>query len=107
VSGVRIKFSGVRKAGTPSCAVLKALAANLIFLIQNLRMTMPTTILLVDDHPVFRKGLRLLLEEEQDLSVVGEAGGGQEAIDLARELSPDIVVMDITMSDLNGIDATR
>lgn len=68
---------------------------------------MPTTILLVDDHPVFRKGLRLLLEEEQDLSVVGEASDGREAIDLARELSPDVVVMDITMPNLSGIDATR
>ncbi|HID28949.1 MAG TPA: response regulator transcription factor, partial [Desulfobacterales bacterium] len=68
---------------------------------------MPTTILIVDDHPVFRKGLRLLLEEEQDLRVVGEAADGREAIDLVCELSPDLVVMDITMPGLNGIDATR
>jgi len=68
---------------------------------------MPTTILLVDDHPVFRKGLRFLLEDEKDMSIVGEAGNGRAAIDLVRELSPDMVVMDITMPDLNGIDATR
>ena len=68
---------------------------------------MPTTILLVDDHPVFRKGLRLLFEEEQDMSVIGEAGDGQEAIEQVRDLSPDAVVMDITMPNFNGIDATR
>jgi LuxR family maltose regulon positive regulatory protein len=68
---------------------------------------MPTTILLVDDHPVFRKGLRLLLEEEQDFKVVGEAGDGQEAIDRVREFSPDVIIMDINMPNFNGIDATR
>jgi len=68
---------------------------------------MKNTILLVDDHALFRKGLRLLLEEEQDMEVVGEAGDGQEAIDRVRELSPDVVVMDITMPGLSGIDATR
>ena len=68
---------------------------------------MPTTILLVDDHPVFRKGLRILFEDEQDIQVVGEAGDGQEAIHRVRELSPDVVVMDINMPNFNGIDATR
>jgi DNA-binding NarL/FixJ family response regulator len=68
---------------------------------------MPITVLLVDDHPVFRKGLRLLLGEEPDMTVVGEAGDGREAIDRVRDLSPDVVVMDITMPNLNGIDATR
>ena len=68
---------------------------------------MATTILLVDDHPLFRKGLRLLLEEQEDFRIVGEAGDGQEALDRFRELSPDVVVMDITMPNLNGIEATR
>jgi len=68
---------------------------------------MPITILLVDDHPLFRKGLRLLLEEEPDMSVVGEAGDGRQAIERVRELSPDVVVMDISMPDLNGIEATQ
>jgi DNA-binding NarL/FixJ family response regulator len=66
---------------------------------------MPTTILLVDDHPVFRKGLRQLLEEEQDFKVVGEAGDGKEAIALVGKLSPDVVVMDINMPNFNGIEA--
>lgn len=70
-------------------------------------MTMPTTILLVDDHPLFRKGLRLLLEEQEDMRIVGEAGDGEEAIDRVRALSPDVVIMDITMPNFNGIDATR
>jgi len=68
---------------------------------------MPITIVLVDDHSLFRNGLRLLLEEEPDMSVVGEAGDGKEAIERVRELSPDIVVMDITMPNLDGMEATR
>jgi LuxR family maltose regulon positive regulatory protein len=68
---------------------------------------MSITILLADDHALFRKGLRLLLEEEPDMSVVGEAGDGREAIERVRELSPDVVVMDISMPDLNGIEATQ
>ncbi len=66
-----------------------------------------TTVLLVDDHPLIRKGLRVLLESEADIAVAGEAGDGEEAIDQVRTLSPDVVVMDITMPKLNGIDATR
>jgi len=68
---------------------------------------MAITILLVDDHPLFRKGLRLLLEEQEDFHIVGEAGDGQEAVDRVRTLSPNVVIMDITMPDLDGIDATR
>ena len=67
----------------------------------------PTTILLVDDHPLFRKGLHLLLKEEADMQVIGEAGDGQAAIERVRELSPDVVVMDISMPNFNGIEATR
>ncbi|MFY9944053.1 MAG: response regulator [Desulfobacterales bacterium] len=65
------------------------------------------SILLADDHPIVRQGVRLLLEQEPDIRVVGEAGDGREALEKVRELSPDIVVMDISMPDLNGIEATR
>jgi len=68
-------------------------------------MDKQTTVLLADDHAVFRKGLRLLLEAEGDLHIVGEAGNGEEAIALSRKVSPDVVVMDITMPGLNGIEA--
>ncbi len=68
---------------------------------------MTTTILLVDDHPLFRRGLRLLLEEQEDFRIVGEAGDGREAIDRVRSLSPEVVIMDIAMPDFNGVDATR
>jgi len=70
-------------------------------------MTTTANILLVDDHPMLRKGLRLLIESEEGLNVVGEANDGQEAINLVRELAPDVVVMDINMPNLNGIEATR
>ena len=63
-------------------------------------------ILLCDDHKMMRDGLRAILEKD-GLEVVGEASNGHEAIDLARRLRPEIVVMDISMPDLNGIDATR
>ncbi len=63
--------------------------------------------LLVDDHQIVRDGLRSLLAKEMDITVVGEASSGREAIGLAIELNPDVVLMDITMKDLNGIDATR
>jgi len=64
-------------------------------------------VLLVDDHVLMRRGLRLLVEEEQGMHVVGEAGDGGEAVSLAEKLSPDVVVMDITMPGLSGIEATR
>ncbi len=68
---------------------------------------MSISILIADDHAIFREGLRSLLEKEEDLTVVGEAGNGHEAVGLARELHPDVVVMDLSMPDLNGIEATR
>jgi DNA-binding NarL/FixJ family response regulator len=63
-------------------------------------------ILLADDHGVVRKGLRFLLEQSPDMVVVGEAADGREAVKLAEQLSPAVIVMDIAMPLLNGIDAT-
>jgi len=70
-------------------------------------MSHQTSILLVDDHAMLRKGLRVLIEQEENLRVIGEAADGREAIDQARQLQPDVVVMDINMPHLNGIEATR
>jgi DNA-binding NarL/FixJ family response regulator len=67
---------------------------------------MKTRILLADDHAVVRKGLRFLLESEPDLEVVGEAADGTQAVEMAAELEPNVIVMDIGMPRLNGIDAT-
>ena len=64
-------------------------------------------ILVVDDHTLFREGLTALLQAAADIEVVGEASSGEEAIALATELQPDIVLMDIRMDDVNGIEATR
>lgn len=66
-----------------------------------------TTILLADDHQVVREGLRTLLAQEPDLSVIGEAADGREVVALARTLHPDVIIMDIAMPELNGIEATR
>ena len=64
-------------------------------------------ILLAEDHVVVRQGTRQLLEREDDLEVVGEAGDGEEAIEMAHKLKPDVVVMDIAMPKVNGIEATK
>src|SRR5213596_2226287 len=64
-------------------------------------------ILLVDDHTVVRQGLRLLLEAESDIVIVGEAETGRQAVQLAKKHLPDVVVMDIAMPMLNGLEATR
>lgn len=68
---------------------------------------MGVRIILAEDHRITREGLVNLLEERSDMQVVGEAENGREAVRLATELSPDLVIMDVTMPDLNGIDATR
>lgn len=64
-------------------------------------------VLLADDHTVVRQGLRVLLEAEPDIAVVGEAANGREAVQLTKKLMPDVVVMDIAMPNLNGLEATR
>ena len=64
-------------------------------------------ILLADDHVLVREGTRKLLEREDDMRVVGEAGDGEEAVKLATELHPDVAIIDIAMPKLNGIEATR
>jgi two-component system response regulator NreC len=66
-----------------------------------------TKILLVDDHAMFRAGIRALLEAEGRMTVVGEASSGDEAVDRVRELKPDVVVMDLSMPGSNGLEATR
>ena len=68
---------------------------------------MATKILLADDHQLMRQGLRSMLEEQENLSVVGEADDGRAAVCMAQELRPDLVIMDVTMPGLNGIDAAR
>lgn len=65
------------------------------------------TVLLADDHTVVRQGIRSLLSAEPDIEVVGEAANGRQAVQMARQLRPDIVVMDIAMPQLNGLEATR
>jgi DNA-binding NarL/FixJ family response regulator len=65
------------------------------------------TVMIVDDHPVFREGLRNVLVAHDDLCIVGEATDGPEAIERVRELLPDIVLMDINLPTLNGLQATR
>lgn len=64
-------------------------------------------ILIADDHGIVREGLKALLDKQSDMEVVGEAEDGQMAVALAQELSPDILVMDMSMPNLNGIEATR
>jgi DNA-binding NarL/FixJ family response regulator len=66
-----------------------------------------TKVLLVDDHPVVREGLRGMIDAEADLTVVGEAGSGAEAIVMAQSLQPDVVLMDLRMPDVDGVTATE
>jgi DNA-binding NarL/FixJ family response regulator len=67
---------------------------------------MLVNVLLVDDHAIVREGLRLVLAAEPDIDVIGEAGDGREALDLVERLKPHVVVMDIAMPNLNGLEAT-
>jgi two-component system response regulator NreC len=67
----------------------------------------PIRILLADDHNIVRQGLKLILSAQDDLQVIGEAGTGAEAVAKATELKPDIVLMDVAMPEMNGIEATK
>ncbi len=64
-------------------------------------------ILLADDHSLVRHGFRMILSAQPDMEIAGEAGNGKEAVELAQKLKPDVVVMDVAMPELNGIEATR
>ena len=64
-------------------------------------------ILLADDHALVRQGFRMILEDQSDMEIVGQAGNGREAVELASKLHPDVAVMDVAMPELNGIEATR
>jgi DNA-binding NarL/FixJ family response regulator len=70
-------------------------------------MAKKITVLLVDDHSLVRRGFRRMLEDESDMEVVGEAGNGEDSIKLAKELHPQVVVMDCALPGMNGLDATR
>jgi DNA-binding NarL/FixJ family response regulator len=64
-------------------------------------------ILLADDHALVRQGFRMILSAQPDMQIVGEAGNGREAVELGEKLQPDLVIMDVTMPELNGVEATR
>ncbi|MBP1706136.1 MAG: two component transcriptional regulator, LuxR family, partial [Chloroflexi bacterium] len=70
-------------------------------------MTERIRLVIADDQPLLRKGFRMILEAERDMAVVGEAGNGEEAVALARRLQPDVVLMDIRMPVMDGVEATR
>jgi DNA-binding NarL/FixJ family response regulator len=67
----------------------------------------PISVVLVDDHPLVRQGLHAVLSAADDIAVTGEAGDGDAAVELCAELQPDVVIMDLQLPGLHGIDATR
>jgi two-component system, NarL family, response regulator LiaR len=67
----------------------------------------PIRVMIADDHPVFRRGMRIVCQNQVDLEMVGEASNGQEALDMARRLKPDVILMDIHMPVMNGIQAAQ
>src|SRR6201998_2290924 len=73
----------------------------------NFRKSQPVRLVIADDHPIFRDGLRRLLEAESDLKVLGEASDGAEAVKLARQLKPDILLLDLAMPKHPGLEALR
>ncbi len=64
-------------------------------------------VLIVDDHAMFRHGLNVALQQQEDMEVVGQAGDGRAAVEVARKVSPNVILMDVSMPNLNGIEATR
>lgn len=70
-------------------------------------MTSKIRVLIIDDHEMVRMGLNMYLSSEEDLEIVGEGCNGEEAVTLAKELAPDVILMDLMMENMNGIDATR
>lgn len=70
-------------------------------------MTDPVRVLIVDDHALFRRGLKMVLDNEEGIDVVGEAGDGAEAVTMAEETVPDVILMDVRMPKRSGIEATR
>ena len=66
-----------------------------------------TRVLVADDHPTFRRGLRALIDSLPDIELIGEAADGEAAVEQAAQLLPDVVVMDLNMPGLNGVEATR
>jgi NarL family two-component system response regulator LiaR len=70
-------------------------------------MTEPIGVLIVDDHPLVRQGIRTYLETQRDLVIAGEAASGQEAVDLVTDALPDVVLMDLVMPGMDGVEATR
>lgn len=65
------------------------------------------TVLIIDDHPLVREGVRNFLQRQRDITVVGEAGSGQEGLRLASDLAPDVVLMDLVMPEMDGVETTR
>lgn len=75
--------------------------------LSDIRKRNKTTILIADDHPLYRRSVRAILEDEGDFEVVGEASNGIEAVSMAEEKRPDVILMDIAMPELDGLEATR